>query len=213
MKVIVNFHNHQLKEGAQEGTPKVDRVPDKFCISHSVELAILKPPRFIANWNISYKHTLLRRGSYWYLIYKIWNKTLRVINACGTTGREKGAVSLLLSLRPCCLYASLPPLLGLLGTQKDLCEEEKNAKLQVNALRKQSLEWVYFYSRTSWKRPPNGCGRLREVITNENIGQQKVSFENRPCTFWKKIPCMQFISLDMLWRSSYPLSSEADTVN
>ena len=51
MKVTVNFHNHQLKEGAQEGTPKVDRVPDKSCISHSVELAILKPPRFIANWN------------------------------------------------------------------------------------------------------------------------------------------------------------------
>ena len=75
----------------------MDRVPDKFCISHSVELAILKPPRFIANWNINYKHTLLRRGSYWYLIYKILNKTLRVINACGTTGREKGAVSLLLS--------------------------------------------------------------------------------------------------------------------
>ena len=49
MKVTVNFHNHQLKEVAQEGTPKVDRVPDKFCISHSVELAILKPPRFIAN--------------------------------------------------------------------------------------------------------------------------------------------------------------------
>ena len=41
-----------------------------------------------------YKHTLLRRGSYWYL-----NKTLRVINACGTTGREKGAVSLILSRR------------------------------------------------------------------------------------------------------------------
>ena len=157
MKVTVNFHNHQLKEVAQEGTPKVDRVPDKFCISHSVELAILKPPRFIANWNISCKRTLFRRGSYWYLIHKILNKTLRVINACGTTGREKGAVSLLLSLRPCCLYASLSPLLGLLGTQRDLCEEEKNAKLQVNALRKQSLEWVYFYSRTSWKRPPNGC--------------------------------------------------------
>ena len=100
MKVTVNFHNHQLKEVAQEGTPKVDRVPDKFCISHSVELAILKPPRFIANWNISYKHTLLRRGSYWYLIYKILNKALRVINACGMTGREKGAVSLLLSPRP-----------------------------------------------------------------------------------------------------------------
>ena len=46
MKVTVNFHNHQLKEVAQEGAPKVDRVPDKFCISHSVELAILKPPRF-----------------------------------------------------------------------------------------------------------------------------------------------------------------------
>ena len=116
------------------------------------------------------------------------------------------------SFSHCCLYASLSPLLGLLETQRDNCEGEKNAKLQVNALRKQSLEWVYFYSRTSWKRPPNGCGRLREVITNENIGQQKVSFENRPCTFWKKIPCMQFISLDMLWRSSYPLSSEVDTV-
>ena len=49
MKVTVNFHNHQLKEVAQEGIPKVDRVPDKFFISHSVELAILKPPRFIAN--------------------------------------------------------------------------------------------------------------------------------------------------------------------
>ena len=63
MKVTVNFHNDQLKEVAQEGAPKVDQVPDKFCISHSVELAILKPPRFIANLNISYKHTLLRRGS------------------------------------------------------------------------------------------------------------------------------------------------------
>ena len=49
MKVTVNFHNHQLKEVAQEGAPKVDRVLDKFSISHSVELAILKPPRFIAN--------------------------------------------------------------------------------------------------------------------------------------------------------------------
>ena len=57
----------------------------------------------LANLNISYKHTLLRRGSYLYLIYKILNKTLRVINACGTTGIEKGAVSLLLSPRPCCL--------------------------------------------------------------------------------------------------------------
>ena len=93
----MNFHNHQLKEIAQEGAPKVDRMPDKFCISHSVELAILKLLSFIANWNISYNHTLLRRGSYWYLIHKILNKTLRVINACGTTGREKGAVSLLLS--------------------------------------------------------------------------------------------------------------------
>ena len=49
MKVTVNFHNDQLKEVAQEGAPKVDRAPDKFCISHSVELAILKLLSFIAN--------------------------------------------------------------------------------------------------------------------------------------------------------------------
>ena len=42
-------YNHQLKEGAQEEAPKVDLVPERFCISHSVELAILKPPRFIAS--------------------------------------------------------------------------------------------------------------------------------------------------------------------
>ena len=91
MRVTVNFHNHQLKGGAQEGAREVDQVPDKFCISHSVELAILKPPSFIANWNINYKHTLLRRGYYWYLIDTILNKTLRVINACETAGRETKA--------------------------------------------------------------------------------------------------------------------------
>ena len=51
MKVTVNFHNHQLKDGAQEGAPKVDQVPDTFCISHSVESCtswlILKPPSFL----------------------------------------------------------------------------------------------------------------------------------------------------------------------
>ena len=89
MRVTLTFHNHQLKEGAQE----VDQVPDKFFISHSVESCtswlILKPPSFIANWNINYKHTLLRRGYYWYLIYKILNKTLRVINACETAEERK----------------------------------------------------------------------------------------------------------------------------
>ena len=214
MKVTVNFHNHQLKEGAQEGTPKVDRVPDKFCISHSAELAILKPPRFIANWNISNKHTLLRRGSYWYLIHKILNE--RNWRVWDDWKRERRGFPPSFSASHCCLYASLSPLLGFVETQRDLWEEEKNAKLQVNALRKQSFEWVYFYSRTSWKRPPNGCQDLvvaygRWSLTR--IGQQKVSFENRPCTFWKKIRCMQIISFDMLWRSSYPLSSEADTVN
>ena len=108
MRVTVNFHNHQLKEGAQEGAPEVDQVPDKFCISHSVELAILKPPSFIANWNINYKHTLLRRGYYWYLIDKILNKTLRVINACETAGREKGAISLILSRRLMLLPVRFP---------------------------------------------------------------------------------------------------------
>ena len=193
----------------------MDRAPDKFCISHSVELAILKLLSFIANWNISCKHTLLRRGCYWYLIHKILSKTVRVINACGTTGKEKGAVSLLLSPRPC-LHASLSPLLGLLETQRDLCEEEKNVKLQVNALRKQSLEWVYFYSRTSLKRPPDGCQDLvvaygRWSLTRRDRTTEGL-FENRPCTFWKKIRCMQVISFDMLWRSSYSLSNEADTV-
>ena len=120
MEVTVNFHNHQLKEVAQEGAPKVDRVLDKFFISHSVELAILKPPRFIANWNINYKHTLLCRG--------VWDDGKR---------ERRGFPP---SFSHCCLYASLSPLLGLLETQRDLCEEEKNAKLQVNALRKQSLE-------------------------------------------------------------------------
>ena len=89
MRVTVNFHNHQLKEGAQEGAPEVDQVPDKFCISHSVELAIFKPPSFITDWNINYKHTLLRRGYYWYLICKILNKTLRVVNARETAEERK----------------------------------------------------------------------------------------------------------------------------
>ena len=188
MKVTVNFHNDQLKEVAQEGAPKVDRALDKFCICHSVELAILKLLSFIANWNISCKHTLLRRGCYWYLIHKILSKTVRVINACGTTGKEKGAVSLLLSPRPC-LHASFSPLLGLLETQRDLCEEEKNVKLQVNALRKQSLEWVYFYSRTSLKRPPDGCQDLvvaygRWSLTR--IGQQRVFSRIGPVLFGRK---------------------------
>ena len=118
------------------------------------------------------------------------------------------------SVLPC---ASLSPLLGLLGTQRDNCKGEKNAKFQANALRKQSLEWVYFnlqshLLKTTTQRMRRFSGRLREVISYENVEQPTVSFENRPCTFWKKIRCMQFISLDMLWRSSYPLSSEADTV-
>ena len=146
MKVTVNFDNHRLKEGAQEGAQEVDQVPDKFCISRSVESCtswlILKPPSFIASWNINYKHTLLRRGYYWYLIYKIFNKTLRVINACETAEREKGAVSLILSPRPMLSPVrypfpfSRPPI----GTQRDLRGGEKNAKLQANAQRKQSLD-------------------------------------------------------------------------
>ena len=112
--------------------------------------------------------------------------------------RERRGFPPSFSASHCVLYASLSPLLGFVETQRDLCEEEKNAKLQVNALRKQSFEWVYCYSRTSWKRPPNGCQDLvvaygRWSLTR--IGQQKVSFENRPCTFWKKIRCMQIISL------------------
>ena len=91
-------------------------------------------------------------------------------------------------------------------------EREITSKCSEKAIFRVSLFLQSHLLKATTKRMRRLSGRLREVITYENIGQQKVSFENRPCTFWKKIRCMQFISLDMLWRSSYPLSSEADTV-
>ena len=91
-------------------------------------------------------------------------------------------------------------------------EREITSKCSEKAIFRVSLFLQSHLLKATIQRMRRFSGRLREVITYENIGQQKVSFENRPCTFWKKIRCMQVISFDVLSRSSYPLSTEADTV-
>ena len=77
-------------------------------------------------------------------------------------------------------------------------EREITSKCSEKAIFRVSLFLQSHLLKATTQRMRRLSGRFLEVITYENIGQQKVSFENRPCTFWKKIRCMQFISLDML---------------
>ena len=91
-------------------------------------------------------------------------------------------------------------------------ECEITSKCPEKAIFRVSLFLQLHLLKATTRRMPRFSGRLREVITYENRTTEGL-FENRPCTFWKKIRCMQVISFDMLRRSSYPLSNEADTVN
>ena len=73
-------------------------------------------------------------------------------------------------------------------------KREITSKCSEKAIFRVSLFLQSHLLKATTQRMPRFSGRLREVITYENRTTEGL-FENRPCTFWKKIRCMQVISL------------------